>query len=166
MRVISTTNASSLDWQGVTYDPGPDGVFNFPEPVGRELTTKHASMWVAEDTFNAQAAAAQRDALRDPNFLVSVVAELLGRVKALEEKAAAADKPKAPKAETAPPAPPAEEPKLTAAQKRAAAKKAAAKKTAPATPKDGGAQDAPPADADPGEQSEALAETDPGTGGE
>lgn len=156
MRVISTANASSVQLDGVTYEADSGGVFDFPEPVGVELTTKHASMWVAEDTFNTQAAAAQRDALRDPNFMVTVVAGLLGRVSALEEQLAAL---KAPEPEQAPeeapepdlveqsdppvsaapdggdgstPEPPApeaapEEPKKqTAAQKRAAAKKAAA----------------------------------------
>lgn len=118
MRVISKSNASSLDYGGETYEPGPDGVFNFPESVGLELTTKHASMWVAEDVFNAAATAAQRDALRDPNYLVTVVAALLGRVAALEENAA--PKAKAPKAETAPPAP---------ASSTPAAKKTAAKKS-------------------------------------
>lgn len=162
MRVISKANASSLDFGGQTYEPGPDGVFDFPEPVGVELTTKHASMWVAEDTFNTQAAAAQRDALRDPNFMVTVVAGLLGRVAALEANAGAASKPKAPKAETPPPAPAVEAPKLTAAQKRAAAKKAAAAKTSASKPKAGAATDPAPEDAapepEPGEQPEAAAE--------
>ena len=110
MRVISTTNASSLEFQGETYEPGPDGVFNFPEPVGVELTTKHASMWVAEDTFNAQALAAQRDKLRDPNFMVTVVADLLGRVAALEAKQAPVRvaEPAAPDDETETEQPPAE----------------------------------------------------------
>lgn len=128
MRVISKSNASSLDFQGATYEPGPDGVFELPEPVAVELTTRHASMWVAEAAHLAAVTALQLDNLRNPNFMVTAVAELIGRVAALE---ASATKPKAPKAETPPPPPPEleepklEEPKLTAAQKRAAAKAAA-----------------------------------------
>ena len=156
MRVISKSNASSLSFGGQTYEPGSDGVFDFPEPVGVELTTKHASMWVAEAVHLAAVSAAELDRLRDPNFMVQAVAGLIGRVADLEAKAAAASKPKAPKAETPPPAPPeSEEPKQTAAQKRAA-KKAAASKPQP---------DAAP-DPATGEQAQAPAETDPGTGGE
>jgi hypothetical protein len=126
MRVISKSNASGVTLGGVAYEPGPDGVFDFPEPVGVELTTKHASMWVAEAAHLAAMSAAEVERLRDPNALVPTVAELLGRVAALEAKLtggehAAASEPDAPKP----------------------AKKTVAKKTAPAKPQQSG--DAPPA---------------------
>src|SRR5579859_7190159 len=96
MRVISKSNASSLDFQGATYEPGPDGVFELPEPVAVELTTKHASMWVAEAVHLAAMTAAQIDNLRNPSFMVQAVADLIGRVAALEAKATAPSEPTAP----------------------------------------------------------------------
>lgn len=130
MRVISLSNASSLEYGGETYEPGPDGVFNLPEPVGRELTTKHASMWVTEMVHLAAISAAVLDKLRDPNQMVTVVADLIGRVTALEAKLAPAGEPEseAPPAETGGQAGAEEPKKQTAAQKRAAAKKTAASK--------------------------------------
>jgi hypothetical protein len=179
MRVISKSNASSLDFQGATYEPGPDGVFEFPEPVAVELTTKHASMWVAEAVHLAAVTAAQMDNLRNPNFLVTTVADLIGRVAALEANSAAASKPKAPKA-AAPETPPADtgekapaaaSTKQTAAQKRAAAKKAAASKSKPDTASDQSAEGVAPTMEVPGlgpvpVVAETPAEPDPGTGGE
>lgn len=143
MRVISLSNASSLDYGGATYEPGPDGVYDMPEPVGLELTTKHASMWVAETVHNAAITAAQLDQLRDPNHMVSVVADLLARVAALEAKVAG-QTPQAAAAEPDPePDPEPDEPVGTPEagaedakpEPQPAAKKTTAKKTAPAKPK-------------------------------
>lgn len=143
MRVISLSNASSLPIGGTEYTPGDDGVYELPEPLGVELTTKHASMWVAESAHLAAATAAEVERLRDPNILPITVADLLGRVAALEAKAAVSAKPRAPKAETPPATPLAgtEKAAKAATGKTASARKDAAKKTVAAKT----AEVAPPA---------------------
>jgi hypothetical protein len=165
MRVISLSNASSLPHAGTEYLPDEDGVYNLPEPVGVELTTKHASMWVAESTHLAAASAAEVDRLRDPTVLHRTVAALLGRVAALEKRL------EAPKAEpvTGPPVKAAtDEPKPGAARTPTTAKKTPAKKTAPAKKAASaahhkGAEDhGDGEDGKDGEQSEAEAPAKPG----
>lgn len=87
MRVINKTGASSVEFppsSGNVYEPGEDGVFEFPEHVAKELTKKHAAHWVPE---SAQVGAQRRDRaakLRNPRVAADTISRLEQRVETLE----------------------------------------------------------------------------------
>lgn len=91
MRVINKTGASFVEFppnSGNIFEPGPDGVYELPDPVARELTTKHASHWVPEA---AQVGTQRRDRaakLRNPRVAADVISRLEQRVETLEAQVA------------------------------------------------------------------------------
>jgi hypothetical protein len=91
MRVISKTGASGVEYppsSGNRYVPGPDGVFEMPEHVARELAKKHASQWSLE-SMHAGTQQRQRSAkLRNPRVAADTISRLLDDVESLKARVA------------------------------------------------------------------------------
>lgn len=91
MRVISKTNASEVEYppsSGNVYQPGPDGVFEMPEHVGREITKKHASQWAREEALAGTQRRDRAAKLRNPRVAADVISRLEQRVETLEAQVA------------------------------------------------------------------------------
>jgi len=89
MRVISKTNASSVEYppnSGSVFEPEADGVFDFPEPVARELTRKHASHWVLEAAHAGTQQRGRAAKLRNPRAAADTITRLEDRVQSLESR--------------------------------------------------------------------------------
>lgn len=89
MRVISKTNASSVEYppnSGSVFEPEADGVFDFPEPVARELTRKHASHWVLEAAHAGTQQRGRAAKLRNPRMAADTITRLEDRVQSLESR--------------------------------------------------------------------------------
>lgn len=85
MRVISLVGAEAFTdpADGTEYQAAA-GVFDLPEPLGRELTTHHASLWRELTFHESQIAQAKLEELRNPHNVAPALADLRDRVTELE----------------------------------------------------------------------------------
>lgn len=90
MRVIHLMGASTFTDpdSGMSYQAGPDGVFDLPEHVGTLYVTRHAGMFRRESDHEAMIAAAKTETLSDPRRHPATLQALLERVTAVEAKLA------------------------------------------------------------------------------
>jgi hypothetical protein len=86
MRVIHLMGATTFTDHdsGMSYQAGPDGVFDLPEHVGTFYATRHAGMFRRESDHEALLAAAKTETLRDPHNTPGTLQALLERVTAQE----------------------------------------------------------------------------------
>jgi hypothetical protein len=85
MRVVSLVGAEAFTDpdSGEEYTV-TDGAFDFPEPLGRELVTHHASLWREQTLHEQQIAQEKLEELRNPHNVAPALADLRDRVAALE----------------------------------------------------------------------------------
>jgi uncharacterized membrane protein YccC len=90
MRVVSLVNADAFtDPADGTEYRSANGAFDLPEPLGRELTTHHASLWREQTFHESQIAQEKMEELRNPHNVAPALADLRDRVAALEATVAA-----------------------------------------------------------------------------
>ena len=92
MHLFSRTGASVVQHEGVTYEPGPDGAFGFPDHVSDVLhpfAVRGQRLWETDIERHQRILTEEMDRRRDPAELYAAVAKI----------AAAADALPAPKAE-------------------------------------------------------------------